>query len=112
MITLALLPIALALGWLGTLLLSRDVAYVELKDFVIATAGASCVGLVGMPQLGVPVLGENGLRLATILSMVLAAVLTLLIANLIRGRGIWCGIRRRKAVGLARGQRIRAQPNP
>jgi len=97
MITLTLLPIALALGWLGTLLLSRDVAHVELKDFLIATAGASCVGLVGMPQLGIAVLGENGVRFPTIVSMVLAAVLTLVVANLVRGRGIRCGIRRRNA---------------
>jgi hypothetical protein len=94
MITLTLFPIALALGWLGTLLLSRDVTHVELKDFLIATAGASCVGLVGMPQLGIAVFGENGLRFPTILSMVLASVLTLIVANLIRGRGIRCGIRR------------------
>jgi hypothetical protein len=93
MITLALFPIALALGWLGTLLLSRDVGHVELKDFLIATAGASCVGLVGMPQLGMPVLGENGLRLAAMLPMILAAVMALALANLVRGRGIRCGVR-------------------
>ncbi len=91
MITLVLLPIALVLGWLGTLFLSRDLARVELKDFVIAAAGASCMGLVGMPQMGIAVLGDHGLRLAAMLPMVLAAILTLLIANLVRGRGIWCG---------------------
>jgi uncharacterized membrane protein YeaQ/YmgE (transglycosylase-associated protein family) len=92
MITLALLPIALALGWLGTLILSRDLANVEFKDFVIATAGASFVVLLG-PQLGIDVLGEQGVRLVAILPMILAAVLSLAVANLLRGRGVRCGIR-------------------
>jgi hypothetical protein len=93
MIALALVPIALVLGWLGTLCLSRDMANVELKDFVIATGGASCMGLVGMPQLGIAVLGDHGVRLAAVVSMILAAVLTLVVANLLRGRGVRCGAR-------------------
>lgn len=91
MIALALLPIALALGWLGTLFLSRDLANVELKDFVIATAGASCMALVGMPQMGIAAFGDYGVRLPAVFSMILAAVLTLVIANLLRGRGVRCG---------------------
>jgi len=94
MMTLALLPIALVLGWLGTLLLSRDLAHLELKDFVIAAGGALCMGLVGVPQMGIAVLGDHGLRLAAMLPMVLAAVLTLVAANLLRGRGFRCGMRR------------------
>jgi len=93
MVTLALLPIALVLGWLGTLCLSRDLAHLELKDFVIATAGASCMGLVGMPQLGIALFGDNGLRLAAMLPMIIAALLALVVANLVRGRGIRCGAR-------------------
>ena len=93
MIALTLLPIALVLGWLGTLILSRDSAHVELKDFVIAAAGASCMDLVGMPQLGIAALGDHGVRLVAIILMGLAALLTLGVANVLRGRGIRCGIR-------------------
>lgn len=99
MVALALLPIALVLGWIGTLCLSRDLANVELKDFLIATAGASCMGLVGMPQMGIAVFGDYGVRMATVVSMVLAAVLTLTVANLVRGRGLRCGVKSVRAAG-------------
>jgi hypothetical protein len=85
--TAAILPVALVLGWLSTLSLARDVARLELADFMIATGGALATALV-LPRMGVEICGEYGLRLATLGMMEVAAVLTLIAANLARGRGI------------------------
>ncbi len=89
--TIALFLVALVLGWLGTLLLVRDVSRLQARDFSIAAAGALLAGLI-LPRIGFEVLGENGLRMSTLLAMAAAAVLTLVVANLIRGRGIRAGV--------------------
>jgi hypothetical protein len=88
--TAAILPVALVLGWLSTLSLARDVARLELADFMIATAGALATALV-LPRMGFEIWGEYGLRLATLGMMEVAAVLALVAANLARGRGIRAG---------------------
>ena len=88
--TAAIFPVALVLGWLGTLSLARDVARLELADFLIATGGALGTALL-LPRMGFEVWGEYGLRLPTIGMMAAAAVLTLIMANLVRGRGIRAG---------------------
>jgi uncharacterized membrane protein YeaQ/YmgE (transglycosylase-associated protein family) len=89
MSTVALLQVALVLGWLGALSLARDVARMELTDFMIAASGALLASWL-MPRLGFEVWGEYGPRLSTHLSMAVAAVLTLILANLVRGRGLLC----------------------
>jgi hypothetical protein len=89
--TIALFLVALVLGWLGTLSLTRDVARVELKDFSIAAAGALSIGLL-LPRLGCEIWGENGLRMSAALGMATAAVVTLVAANLLRGRGMRAGV--------------------
>ena len=86
----AIFPVALVLGWLGTLSLARDVARLELADFMIATGGALALALV-LPRMGCEIWGEYGLRLATLGMMEAAAVLTLMTANLARGRGLRAG---------------------
>ena len=88
--TAAILPVALVLGWLSTLSLARDVARLELADFLIATGGALATALV-LPRMGFEVWGEYGLRLTALGMMEVAAVLTLIAANLARGRGVRAG---------------------
>ena len=88
--TIALLVVALVLGWLGTLSLVRDLSRVELIDFTLAASGALLAGLL-LPRLGFEFLGENGLRMSTLFAMATASILTLIAANLIRGRGIRAG---------------------
>jgi hypothetical protein len=83
----ALPLVALVLGWLGTLSLVQDVSRLEFTDFSIATTGALLTGLI-LPRMGLELLGENGLRMSTLCAMAAASVLTLVAANLIRGRGI------------------------
>lgn len=90
--TFAVFLTALVLGWLGTLCLARDLAHIEIKDFTISACGASCMGLVVLPQLGIAVWGEYGLRFTALLWMELAAVFVLILANLARGRGIRTGV--------------------
>ncbi len=89
--TVVLFLVALVVGWLGTLLLVRDVSRLQLRDFTIAAAGALLAGWI-LPRIGLEILGENGLRMSTLLAMTGAAVLTLAAANLIRGRGIRAGV--------------------
>jgi uncharacterized membrane protein YeaQ/YmgE (transglycosylase-associated protein family) len=86
----ALVLVALIVGWLGTLALVRDLSRVQLRDFLIAATGALLAGLI-LPRMGFEVLGENGLRLSTVFAMALASILTLVAANLIRGRGLRAG---------------------
>ena len=88
--TAAIFPVALVLGWLSTLSLARDVARLELADFMIATGGALAMALL-LPRMGYEIWGEYGLRLATFGMMEAAAVLTLMAANLVRGRGLRAG---------------------
>ena len=90
MSTAAIVLIALVLGWLGTLSLARDVTRVELIDFTIATSGALATALL-LPRVGFEVWGEYGLRLSALATMEAAALLTLVTANLARGRGIRAG---------------------
>lgn len=89
--TLALLLVAFVVGWITTLSLVRDVRRLELGDFLIAAGGAFCWAYVAMPRMGVPVWGDYGLRLTTLLGMALAAVGVLVATNLVRGRGIRAG---------------------
>jgi hypothetical protein len=88
--TAAIFPVALVLGWLSTLSLARDVARLELTDFLIATGGALVLA-VWLPRMGFEIWGEYGLRLTTVGMMEAAAVLTLMAANLARGRGLRAG---------------------
>jgi hypothetical protein len=88
--TVALVLVALAVGWLGTLALVRDLSRVQARDFLIAATGALLAGW-SLPRIGFEVLGENGLRLSTVFAMAGAAILTLIAANLIRGRGLRAG---------------------
>jgi hypothetical protein len=88
--TVAILLVALVVGWLGTLSLVRDISRVELSDFSFAAAGALLAGLI-LPRLGLEFLGESGLRLPTLFGMATTSVLTLIAANLARGRGIRTG---------------------
>jgi hypothetical protein len=88
--TAAIFPVALVLGWLSTLSLARDVARLELPDFMIATGGALAMAL-SLPRMGCEIWGEYGLRLGTLGMMEAAAVLTLMAANLARGRGLRAG---------------------
>jgi len=90
MITAAIILVALVLGWLGTLFLARDVMRVELTDFTIAASGALATALL-LPRVGFEVWGEYGLRLSALATMEAAALLTLVVANLARGRGIRAG---------------------
>jgi uncharacterized membrane protein YeaQ/YmgE (transglycosylase-associated protein family) len=87
---LALVLVALVVGWLGTLALVRDLSRVQARDFLIAATGALLAGLI-LPRVGFEVLGENGLRLSTVFAMAFAAILTLVASNLIRGRGLRAG---------------------
>jgi len=89
--TVALSLVALVLGWLGTLLLARDVSRLQARDVSIAAAGALLIGLV-LPRLGWEIWGQNGLRLPALAAMATAAVLTLTAANLLRGRGMRAGV--------------------
>jgi uncharacterized membrane protein YeaQ/YmgE (transglycosylase-associated protein family) len=89
--TISLFLVALVLGWLGTLCLVRDLSRLELTDFSIAAAGALVTGLM-LPRLGLEIWGENGLRTSSLASMATASILTLVAANLIRGRGIRSGV--------------------
>ena len=89
--TVALVLVALVVGWLGALLLVRDVARLEFKDFAIAATGALTGALV-MVRLGVEVWGESGLRMPVLMAMAGSAVLTLISSNLLRGRGLRAGI--------------------
>lgn len=91
MSTMAVVLMALVLGWLSTLFLVRDVTRVELTDFTIAASGALATALL-LPRVGFEVWGEYGLRLSTLATMGAAAVLTLVTANLARGRGIRAGL--------------------
>jgi hypothetical protein len=88
--TISLLLVALVLGWLGTLCLVRDVSRLQRRDFLIATGGALVAGLL-LPRMGLEIWGENGLRMSSLSAMAAASVLTLMVANLIRGRGIRAG---------------------
>src|SRR5262245_20787886 len=87
----ALLLMALVLGWLGTLSLVRDLSRVEFTDFLIATAGALSAGLL-LPRLGFDLWGDNGLRISPLCTMAGASLVTLISANLIRGRGMRAGV--------------------
>jgi uncharacterized membrane protein YeaQ/YmgE (transglycosylase-associated protein family) len=87
---ISLLLVALVLGWLGTLCLVRDLSALELTDFLIAAAGAMVTGLM-LPRLGLEIWGENGLRMPSLAAMATASILTLVAANLLRGRGIRAG---------------------
>lgn len=89
--TVAIFQVALVLGWLATLSLARDVARLQLTDFMISTGGALAMALL-LPRMGFEVWGMYGLRLATLGLMEAAAVLTLIAANLARGRGIRAGV--------------------
>jgi uncharacterized membrane protein YeaQ/YmgE (transglycosylase-associated protein family) len=89
--TVALVVIALAVGWLGTLALVRDLSHVKRRDFSIATTGALVAGLI-LPRLGFEILGDNGLRLSTLFAMLMASIVTLAVANLLRGRGLRAGV--------------------
>jgi len=87
----ALFLMALALGWLGTLSLVRDLSRVEFTDFLIAAAGALSAGVL-LPRLGFEVWGDNGLRISPLCAMAGASLVTLISANLIRGRGLRAGM--------------------
>jgi uncharacterized membrane protein YeaQ/YmgE (transglycosylase-associated protein family) len=89
--TVALFLVALVLGWLGTLSLARDVSRLELTDFSIAATGSLLIGLV-LPRLGCDIWGQNGLRMSALFAMAGAAVVTLVAANLLRGRGMRAGL--------------------
>lgn len=89
--TVAIFQVALVLGWLTTLSLARDVARLELADFLIATGGALATALL-LPRMGFEVWGVYGLRLATLAIMEAGALLTLVAANLARRRGIRAGV--------------------
>ena len=91
MSTMAIVLMALVLGWLSTLVLVRDVTRVELTDFTIAASGALATALL-FPRVGFEVWGEYGLRLSALAVMQAAALLTLATANLARGRGIRAGL--------------------
>ncbi len=87
----ALFLVALVVGWLGTLSLVRDVARMEFVDFLIAATGALLAGVM-LPRLGYEVWGDNGLRIPPLCAMAGASLITLIAANLIRGRGIRAGL--------------------
>jgi hypothetical protein len=94
MSTFALLLVAFVasiVGWLATLSLVRDVRRTEARDFLIATSGAFCSATLLMPKLGIAVWGDYGLRFPAVLGMALAAGSALVVANLVRGRGLRCG---------------------
>jgi hypothetical protein len=92
MSTAAISLVALVVGWLCTLSLVRDLKCLELTDFSIAAGGALATALL-LPHIGFEIWGEYGLRMATVALMGAAAVLTLMVANLTRGRGIRAGAR-------------------
>ena len=91
MSTLALLLVAFVVGWITTVSLVRDLRRLELADFLIAASGAFCSAFVFMPRMGLAVWGDYGLRLETLCVMTLAAASVLVVANLMRGRGIRAG---------------------
>jgi hypothetical protein len=83
--------VASVVGWLATLSLVRDVRRTEFRDFLIAAGGAFCSAAIIMPKLGIAVWGDYGLRFPAVLGMALAAAGALVVANLVRGRGVRCG---------------------
>lgn len=91
MSTAAISLVALVLGWLSTLALVRDLKCVQLRDVSISASGALATALL-LPHIGFEIWGEYGLRLATLAWMETAAVLTLVAANLARGRGVRAGV--------------------
>lgn len=91
MSTFTLLMVALVVGWLATLSLVRDVHRLEFADFLIAAGGAFCWAFLAMPRMGIPVWGDYGLRLSATLGMSLCAFSLLVVANLVRGRGLRAG---------------------
>jgi hypothetical protein len=103
MSTFALLLIALValvVGWITTLSLVRDVRRLECRDFLIAASGAFCSAFLVLPRLGIAVWGDYGLRLPAIGAMAIAAVAALMLANLVRWRGLRAGKLRLSAVML------------
>jgi len=83
--------VALVVGWIATLSLVRDVRGLECRDFLIAASGAFCSAFLVLPRLGIQVWGDYGLRLPAIGAMAVAAVVVLMLANLVRGRGLRAG---------------------
>lgn len=83
--------VALVVGWIATLSLVRDVRRLQCRDFLIAAGGAFGSALLVLPRLGIQLWGDYGLRLAAIGAMAVAAVVVLMLANLVRGRGLRAG---------------------
>ena len=83
--------VATVVGWIATLSLVRDVHRLEMRDFLIAASGAFCSAFLALPRMGIQVWGEYGLRLPATLGMAVAAIVVLMLANLVRGRGLRAG---------------------
>ena len=83
--------VAMVVGWIATLSLVRDIRRLECRDFLIAAGGAFCSAFLVLPRLGIQVWGDYGLRLPAIGAMAVAAVVVLMLANLVRGRGLRAG---------------------
>ena len=83
----ALLTVAVLVGWIATLILHDEVS---LSDFAIAIAGAALAGGLLAPSLGISPTGEYGLSLSGTLLCWGGAMTLPAISNLLR-----CGRLRR-----------------
>ena len=83
----ALLTVAVLVGWIATLILHDEVS---LSDFAIAIAGAALAGGLLAPRLGISPTGEHGLSLSGTLLCWGGAMTLPAISNLLR-----CGRLRR-----------------
>jgi uncharacterized membrane protein YeaQ/YmgE (transglycosylase-associated protein family) len=83
----ALLTVAVLVGWIATLILHDEVS---LSDFAIAIAGAALAGSLLAPRLGISPTGEQGLSLSGTLLCWGGAMTLPAISNLLR-----CGRLRR-----------------
>jgi uncharacterized membrane protein YeaQ/YmgE (transglycosylase-associated protein family) len=83
----ALLTVAVLVGWIATLILHDEVS---LSDFAIAIAGAALAGGLLAPSLGISPTGEYGLSLSGTLLCWRGAMTLPAISNLLR-----CGRLRR-----------------
>lgn len=102
MSTFTLLFASLVMGWLATLALVRDVHRLQCRDVLIAACGAAGWAFLGMPFFNLPVWGDYGLRLSAIVQIAVAAFVLLMLANLVRGRGVRAGCPHMHARILAR----------
>ena len=81
----AIVTVAVLVGWIATLILHDDV---PLSDFAIAIAGAALAGGLLAPFLGISPTGDYGLSLSGTLLCWGGAMTLLAVINLVRCRSL------------------------